>query len=245
MDYVADCICPKDNNMPDETRAAVIPYVGYDAGQGYSLTKVDIILRTRPQKTEHNSLKKQTTVFTPLTNPKSRQRVNPSSFDMANQDKSIVALAETILEQTKGIANFLKDNNLAEPTFSIESSQPPSAPAFVELQGKLKTSLEDLQRLVEGPRRFLRSFCVLGYDLAAFQIALDFNFFTLVPADGEISLEDLSKLAGLDLDRVSRVVRMLATYRFFEEHKPGVIRHSSSSIVLLQDEELRCTVHYS
>lgn len=85
---------------------------------------------------------------------------------------------------------------------------------------------------------------MLGYDLAAFQIALDFDFFALVPAEGEISLEELVNKAGLDRDRTSRVVRLLITHRFFQEHKPGFISHNSFFIAL-QDEELRALVHYS
>lgn len=63
------------------------------------------------------------------------------------------------------------------------------------------TQLEDLQLLVSGPPTFYRHFLVTGYEVAAFQIALDFDFFVLVPADGSISLEELAKKAGLDMDR--------------------------------------------
>ena len=67
----------------------------------------------------------------------------------------------------------------------------------------------------------------------------------MVPADGDITLEDLAELAGLDVDRTSRVIRQLITYRIFEEHRPRVISHSSTSLLMQQDEELRSVVHYS
>lgn len=35
------------------------------------------------------------------------------------------------------------------------------------------------------------------------------------------------------------------THRFFQESRPGVISHSSSSYILCKDEELRCAVHYT
>ncbi|KAI1662757.1 S-adenosyl-L-methionine-dependent methyltransferase [Daldinia decipiens] len=151
-----------------------------------------------------------------------------STESATGEGASFIALAESILEQTKAAAN--------EPTATNE---------YLKLQSSLRTSIEDLQRLVEGPRRFLRSFTTLGYDIAALQIALDFNFFSFVPPDGDISLADLAEKAGLDLDRTSRVVRMLITYRIFEEKRQGYVSHSASSLVLLEDEELRCTVHYS
>ncbi|ETS86664.1 hypothetical protein PFICI_00492 [Pestalotiopsis fici W106-1] len=158
---------------------------------------------------------------------------------------SILELAENILEQTKGITKYLQANNLAAPTFSVNSSDPPATEQYQALQSSLRESLEDLQRLIDGPRRFLRSFAAYTYDLASMQIALDFEFFTLVPAEGEISLKSLAEKAGLDLDRVSRTIRMLITLRFFQEDTPGFISHSSSSIVLHKDEELRATVHYT
>ena len=160
------------------------------------------------------------------------------------ESASILALAETVLEQTRGVTKYLQANNLAAPTFSPKSSSPPDTPEYVALQNSLRTSLEDLQRLIDGPKRFYRSLFPVGYDLAAFQIALDFDFFTLVPADGEISLNELASKSNLDLDRASRVVRLLVTHRFFQEHKPGFISHNSFSIAL-QDDDLRAVVHFS
>ncbi|KAI0887772.1 S-adenosyl-L-methionine-dependent methyltransferase [Annulohypoxylon maeteangense] len=168
-----------------------------------------------------------------------------SSESTTRGDPSLLNIAENILEQTKAVTRYLQNNNLAEPTFYPKSSQPPTTDEYLQLQSSLRTSLEDLQRLVEGPKRFLRSFVTMGYDIAALQVALDFDFFTLVPPDGDISMEDLAEKGGLDLDRTSRVVRMLITHRLFDEKRPGYVSHSASSLVLLEDEELRCTVQYS
>ncbi|KAI1211540.1 S-adenosyl-L-methionine-dependent methyltransferase [Annulohypoxylon truncatum] len=163
----------------------------------------------------------------------------------AHGDTSLLALAENILKQTKVFTRYLQSNNLAEPTFSPRSSEPPATEEYLDLQSSLRTSIEDLQRLVDGPRRFLRSCLGMGYDIAAFQIALDFGFFKIVPPDGDISINDLANKASLDLDRVSRVVRLLITHRIFQEKRPGYISHSTSSLVLLEDEEVRSAVHYT
>lgn len=158
---------------------------------------------------------------------------------------SILALAQNILELTQDITKYLQANNLAAPTFALDSQDPPDTPEYCRLHATLKTSLEDLQRLIDGPRKWLRAFCCTGYDLGALQIALDFEFFQLIPAYGDITLEDLAKKAGLDQDRTGRVIRQLMTYRFFEELRPRVISHSSTSLLMQQDEELRSVVHYS
>ena len=158
---------------------------------------------------------------------------------------SVLGLGQNILELSQEMTNYFQGNNLAAPTFALDSQDPPDTPEYRRLHAALKTSLEDLQRLIDGPRKWLRVFCCTGYDLGALQVALDFEFFQLVPAHGDITLEDLAKQAGLDLDRTSRVVRQLMTYRIFEEHRPRVVSHSSTSLLMQQDEELRSVVHYS
>jgi len=157
---------------------------------------------------------------------------------------SILGLAESILEKTKDITKYLQANNFVAPTFSSVAGNLPRTADYQKLQSDLRTSLEDLQRLVEGPEKFYRHFLMRGYELAAFQIALDFDFFALVPTKGDISLEELASKAGLDKDRTSRVMRLLITHRFFQECKPGFISHNSFSVAL-QDEEFKSVVHYS
>ena len=158
---------------------------------------------------------------------------------------SILALAQNIFELTQDMTKYFQANNLIAPTFALDSQDPPDTAEYRGLHATLKTSLEDLQRLIDGPRKWLRTFCCTGYDLGALQVALDFEFFQLIPAHGDITLEDLAKKAGLDVDRTGRIVRQLMTYRFFEELRPRVISHSSTSLVMQQDEELRSVVHYS
>lgn len=156
----------------------------------------------------------------------------------------LVALAETILNKTKAVAQYLKDNNHAEMTFDSSYSEPPNETQFVALQDGLKTSLEDLRYLLDGPTRFYRSLFMTGYQLAAFQLALDFGFFDLVPSNGAISLQELADKAGLDGDRTKRVVCYLATHHVFALPKPGFVSHNAFSIAML-DQELRSVVHYS
>lgn len=161
------------------------------------------------------------------------------------QGPSILALAQNILELTQDMTKYLQVNGIAAPTFALDSGDPPNTPEYRKIHASLKTNLEDLSRLIDGPRKWLREFCCSGYDLGALQIALDFEFFTLIPADGGLTLQELAQKAGLDLDRTSRVVRQLMTYKFFHEHRPGFITHSSTSLVMREDENLRSVVHYS
>lgn len=155
---------------------------------------------------------------------------------------SILELAETVLRQTQDVTKYLQANDLAAPTFSPKSSEWPTTPEFMALQTNLQTSIYNLQRLVDGPARFIHSSFTQGSFMAGFQIALDFDFFTLVPAEGEVSLKTLAKKAGLDEDRTSRVMRMLIAHGIFQETKPNHISHNHLSIALF-DEEQRAIVH--
>ena len=62
---------------------------------------------------------------------------------------SILGLAESILEKTKDITKYLQANNFVAPTFSSVAGNLPRTADYQKLQSDLRTSLEDLQRLVD------------------------------------------------------------------------------------------------
>ncbi|KAF5496807.1 O-methyltransferase sol2 [Colletotrichum siamense] len=157
----------------------------------------------------------------------------------------LLALAEDIVQQTQRIVKYLNSNNLEQPTFASDDATRPETLDYAKLQGELKRSLEDLQYLVEGPKRHFRNLACQGYELAAISVALDFDFFSIVPAEGKISLEELADRAGVDLDRTTRIVRLLATESIFREPTPGYVAHNPSSYLLHKDEEIRATLHYT
>ncbi|KAL3292558.1 o-methyltransferase [Colletotrichum asianum] len=157
----------------------------------------------------------------------------------------LLAVAEDIVQQTQRIVKYLNANNLEQPTLTANDTNRPETLDYAKLQGELKRSLEDLQYLVEGPKRHFRNLACQGYELAAISVALDFNFFNIVPAEGKISLEELAERAGVDLDRTTRIVRLLATESIFREPTPGYVAHNPSSYLLHKDEEIRATLHYT
>lgn len=166
-----------------------------------------------------------------------------NSSNGSSQFSTIRSLAQHIIGSVDDIINYLESNNFSAPTFDLDSPGPPETVEYRTLHSGLKSSLEDLLLLVDGPKGFWRQFCCLGYDLGALQIALDFEFFTLVPSAGNLSVDDLAHKAGLHADRTGRIVRQLITYGIFAEHEVGVISHSPASLVM-QDDEFRSMVHY-
>ncbi|KAH6653121.1 S-adenosyl-L-methionine-dependent methyltransferase [Truncatella angustata] len=157
----------------------------------------------------------------------------------------ILALAQDILKKTQEVTSYLQANNIQTPTFQLQSSATPETVEYQELYEGLKTSLEDLEQLIDGPKKFWRQFCCLPYDLGGLQTALDFGFFNSVPSNKPIPLKTLAENVGLDEDRVSRVVRQLITYRIFQEPEAGLVSHSPNSLIMSQDEDFRSMVHYS
>ncbi|ROV86719.1 hypothetical protein VMCG_10942 [Cytospora schulzeri] len=161
----------------------------------------------------------------------------------------ILDLAANIVHQSSSIAAYLHaNNNAVRQTTSPgpDACDPPDTPEYNALHSSLTASLEKLQHLIDGPHRAMRTFICSGNDLAAFQVAFDFGFFEIVPLEEgvDMPLNELAAKAGMDVDRTSRVVRILATHRVFREARPGFVSHTATSAIFARDEELTCAGHY-
>lgn len=159
-------------------------------------------------------------------------------------------LATKIVQQTAEMTSYLSSNGHDHPDFAPDSVEPPETAEYLALHSSLSSCLDDLQRLIDGPRRNMRQFVMMGNDLAALQVAFNFDLFQLVPLEEDggrgagIDVLALADKAGIDADRTARVLRMLATHRVFVEPKPGHFAHTAASAVFHRDEELRCAGHY-
>lgn len=164
---------------------------------------------------------------------------------MENQSNStLLQLALEVQKLTSQIVEDLSSRNLPEPDFSVTSAGIPETTESFALRASLNDAALDLLRLVNGPRTDARTRVCTMYDLAAWQVACEFGFFEAVPEIGVANLEDISKTVGMDEDRVRRFLRILATDRIFEEVEEDVFRHTSRSVVYLQDPQIRDAVHY-
>ncbi|KFA51580.1 hypothetical protein S40293_03967 [Stachybotrys chartarum IBT 40293] len=162
----------------------------------------------------------------------------------AGKDVSMIGLAADIARQATRIHEYLQGTEARDLSEGGGSIDPPETAEYALLRNQLTSSLEDLQHLIDGPRTYLRSFICSGNDLAALQVGFDFNFFTIVPEEGDIGISELADKAGLDVDRASRVVRMMITRRLFQEAIPGRIAHTTGSRIFKTDENLRCAGQY-
>lgn len=175
----------------------------------------------------------------------------------ARPETHILNLSNKIAHQSANIVAYLQASNSnasrLTTAFGPDALDPPETPEYNALRSSLKASLEDMQRLVDGPRGTMRTLICSGNDLAAFQVAFDFGFFNIVPlsrssnaADdsGEVAIEELAAKAGMDVDRTAHIVRILATHRVFREKRPGIVVHTAASAIFARDEDLACAGHY-
>lgn len=159
----------------------------------------------------------------------------------------ILALALEIVNHAANIKTLLGSQNLPAPNFSPDSPELPDTPEYATLRSKLVASLDDLHLLVVGPRTSMRSLIGSSNDLAALQVAFEFNFFTIVPVAEEqgIAVEEIARQAGIDAGRARQVLRFLCTHRIFREVKDGWFAHTASSAAFGRDENLIGLGQYS
>ena len=72
--------------------------------------------------------------------------------------------------------------------------------------------------------------------MEALHVLVRFQVPENVPLDGKISLKDLASKTGLDVDMLTRLVRLVAVNYVFVESPPEMISHTAKSKLLATDE---------
>lgn len=159
---------------------------------------------------------------------------------MTFQHPQILELAHKIPKLTELIVEYLEARNLPNPSYDPQY-RAPETPEFEALLAPLNEATQDLARLVNGPIRYLTSIMLAHYDLAAYQAALEFGVFEVVPlgAGESILLKNLAAKVKLDEDRTRRITKLLTTQRIFVEAESDVFEHTSVSASIARDEQLR------
>ncbi|KAF2848430.1 S-adenosyl-L-methionine-dependent methyltransferase [Plenodomus tracheiphilus IPT5] len=144
-------------------------------------------------------------------------------------DTNFTSAAIRVSELSASIASYLKAQGVPQPDLSASSSVLPDTPEYRRLRNQLNDAIQDLHLLTNGPLHHFRTLSWSVVDLAAIQIALSFEFQHIVPNDDVgLTATEIANSSGLEADRTIRILKMLATYRIFEEHK-GKFRHTANS----------------
>jgi hypothetical protein len=159
---------------------------------------------------------------------------------------SILSLAESVSALTHSIVCHLKETGQEASNFTASSPEIPTTREYERMRIQLNTAALDLLRLVNGPKVEFRGFITKPYELAAWQVALEFDYFGIVPLEGFISLQELAAKAGMDENRTQRIMRFLATQRVFNErtdsNADGVcFEHTAVSATIAREPLLRDT----
>ncbi|KAJ4287147.1 hypothetical protein N0V90_012545 [Kalmusia sp. IMI 367209] len=167
----------------------------------------------------------------PLSNPNKKE----------NESTDILTLALDIVNHAANIQTLIACQNVPAPSFASDSKEIPDTPEYGTLRSRLVAVLDDLRMLVVGPRRTMRNLICFSNDLAAFQVAFEFGFFTIVPeSEDGIALEEIARQAKMDVGRARQVLRLLCTHRVFREVREGWFAHTANSAAFKRDENLRC-----
>ncbi|KAH8712112.1 S-adenosyl-L-methionine-dependent methyltransferase [Phaeosphaeriaceae sp. PMI808] len=146
---------------------------------------------------------------------------------------SIPSLANQVSKISSQITTYLNQKG-CHPDFTPKSPNLPETYEYEALRNQLSDAANDLLRLVNGPKNTFRTLTFSHTDLAAVQVALRRKFFQHVP-DNNVGLTaaDVAEAASIDVDRTTRILKMLATHRIFEEDgATGKFRHTSASAFL-------------
>ena len=164
--------------------------------------------------------------------------------NMATSNTSnLLQLVAQIKQHTEEIEKQLQLSGYPEPTFENNFTERPDSPEYVAARASLNDAANDLLMLVNGPKAHFRSLFCYQHDLAAFQIAFDYDFFNKIPLTGEITIPQLAERINFDEDRLARVLRFLTTHRVFAE-KDGAFVHTAHSAIFAKDPEIYAAAHY-
>ena len=161
---------------------------------------------------------------------------------MASTRSEILETARTISVYAGQIVSYLEEHEDKTPPNSSISNPIPAGPSYDALRNPLSDAAQNLLLLVNGPLNWLRLFFCSHHDLAAWQVALDFDFFEAVPLEGSVLLSEIAEKVVMDEDRVGRVMRLLASQRVFVESQPDVFRHTATSALVASDKAIKASI---
>ncbi|KAL7626863.1 hypothetical protein AAE478_003637 [Parahypoxylon ruwenzoriense] len=168
---------------------------------------------------------------------------------MADSQPTLNGLAAKITELSDTFTRYIKEHNIPQPTFAVDSPtnySNLSAEIFMTRQLLLDT-LTDMWYLTQGPSESIFNYVhTCMPDAAALNILNYFDFWSAVPLEGSASYADIAQRVSLPEDVVKRVLQHAVTLRIFSETEPGKlssrIQHNSRSAALARSSGLKALV---
>ncbi|KAI1827428.1 putative O-methyltransferase [Xylaria intraflava] len=163
---------------------------------------------------------------------------------MASSNSLLLEKAREVLAQAESLVKYYEAKGVAEPDFSPSSASHPSDREFDTLRINLTQAAEDAILLANGPLQWLRTFICHQHDLGAWQIALRFKYFSIIPVGQSMTVKEMASIAKMDEDRLGRVMKLLASQRCFQELEEGVYEHTSLSAFVANNKDIEATIAF-
>ncbi|KID82224.1 O-methyltransferase, family 2 [Metarhizium guizhouense ARSEF 977] len=156
----------------------------------------------------------------------------------------ILQKARETLRQSEALVDYLETHGIDEPNFTAFSPAHPADKKYDDICTDLSQVAKDLILLAQGPMRWLRIFFCSHHDLGAWQAALRFGYFTIVPLNRPMMIQDIASAARMDVDRTRRIMKLLASQRCFQEVEEDVYEHTAMSAFIAQERNIRSAMAF-
>ncbi|KAI1124383.1 putative O-methyltransferase [Nemania abortiva] len=161
-----------------------------------------------------------------------------------SDDSLVLQKAREVLAQAESLVHYLEEKGFPEPDFTSSSPPHPTGRDFDVIRNSLTEAAQDIILLANGPMHWLRTFFCHHHDLGAWQIALRFGYFSIIPIGGSMSVKDMAAVAKMDEDRLGRVMKLLASQRCFQEVEEDVYTHTSLSAFITKNKDIEAAIAF-
>ncbi|KAI0154907.1 putative O-methyltransferase [Xylariaceae sp. FL1272] len=159
-------------------------------------------------------------------------------------DSLLLTKARDVLQQAETLVKYFESNGFDQPDFTKDSAGYHVSAEFNTIRTSITQAAQDVLLLANGPMNWLRTFFCHHHDLGAWQTALRFKYFSIVPLDKPISTEEMAEKSGMDTDRLGRIMKLLASQRCFQEVEENVYEHTALSALIARDKTIEAAISF-
>lgn len=160
-----------------------------------------------------------------------------------DQNEGLLAMAQQIHSKTALLVQQIKSCGISEPSLtpSCTSQLWKGEESSIEAtRNQIVVLSKDLAQSLDGPKRYLWDFVgEATYTSAAMATILEFDVLESIPVDGQAHVSHLAHEAGIDEQRLLRLLRVLACDHVVHEVHESCFRHTAISVLLVSDKHTR------
>ncbi|KAG9234888.1 O-methyltransferase-domain-containing protein [Amylocarpus encephaloides] len=160
----------------------------------------------------------------------------------------LTSLSDTIAEKTKIVTEYLSSKGLEAASFDVNGLDefPISPDDKVPSQARLDliAATRELHGLALGPKEGLRYLAWDSVNSLSLQAVYEFQIAENVPLDRTISYQELAEKVNVPLLKLRPLVRHAMTNHIFYEPSKGLVAHSRTSRLLVENPQMHAWVGF-